>query len=293
MHRGLKSGITIVCCCAALLSGYNIYLRYSISQEEALLKTPELISRASAFEHDGRPPAFLLIHGFSNAPFDMRPVADLLDGLGYAYKAIQLPGHSMSARNLQAATMEQCLSAASSAYEELRERYGQVGIIGFSMGADLGLQIASRHEVSMLVVINPFFRLARPSPFAAHLAVWCRLLERFVPYIKKTKLGMINDPDGLRQYFAYWHMPLRAIAEVARLGVQAAQSTRKVTCTTLWVHSRADRVADFTASLDAFNALPARNKRFIAYERSDHTILFDYDEETLLEQISAFIQGTR
>lgn len=290
MHRGLKSGITIVSCCAALLAGYNLYLRHSINQEEALLKTPELISRASAFEHDGRSPAFLLIHGFSNAPFDMRPIADRLDELGYAYKAVQLPGHGISARRLHKATMQEWLSAAYGAYEELRQRYGEVGVIGFSMGADLGLEIASRHEVSMLVVINPFFRLARTSPFSAHLAAWCRLLEWFVPYIKKTQLGMVNDPQGLRQYFAYWHMPLRAISEVARLGTQAAQSARKVTCNTLWVHTRADSIADFTASLNTFNTLPARNKRFIAYERSDHTILFDYDSEAVLKQISAFIQ---
>jgi len=293
MKHQLRIAIIILLCFGALVSAYNLYMQYSISTEEELLRHPEFVSLAGAFEREGRPPAFLLLHGFSNAPFDMLPVAGRLAELGYAYRAIKLPGHGMSARNLQGATSEQWLLAAHAAYDELRHRYGQVGIVGFSMGADLALQIASQHEVRMLVVINPFLRFAQGMPLSSGLGSVCWLLQNVVPYVKKRRIGMINDPNGLKRYFAYWHMPLRAIVEVARLGDQAAQSARSVACDTLWVQSRADSIADFTASHETFNSLPARKKSFLACDQSDHTVLYDYDAEDVLAHMCTFIQANR
>jgi len=291
MKLGLKAVSTILLCLVVLIAGYNLYLQISISREADRLQDPELIEKSLAFEHEGRPPAFLLIHGFSNSPFDMRPVAERLERLGYAYRAIQLPGHGISARNLRAATMEHWLTAARDSYAGLRQRYGRVGIIGFSMGADLGLLLASRHEVDVLVLISPFLGFSQAMPLASHLESICRFSQWIIPYVKKIRLGMIKDPRGLKQYFAYWHMPLKAIIEVVEVGRMAVRSARSVSCNTMWAHSRRDSVASFSASLEAFRGMPAQYKKFLAYDQSDHTILYDYESGDLLENVCAFIRA--
>ncbi len=215
-----------------VIISYNLYVSRSIDLEEKQFETPTCIKKSSGFETSGTAPAFLLIHGFSNMPYDMRPVASLLNIMGYASRAIVLPGHISSARYLQQATAEKWIETADREYELLKNRYGSVVIVGFSMGGAIAIDIAGRKDVSGLILISPFFKLKKQWYYFDALEAAADLFKSIVPYVKKTRIGMINDPEKLRVYFAFRHIPLKCISEACKLGRSATQKAKRIKCPT-------------------------------------------------------------
>jgi carboxylesterase len=289
--------INAVLCCAFLITvsiiSYNTYTSRSIDREEQAFKTSEYIHRSSDFSCDGKSPAFLLIHGFSNTPYDMKPVATQLERMGYAYKAMLLPGHGVSPRLLRKATAEEWLEKAEMEYNILKSRYGSVSVVGFSIGGAIALDIASRKNVGGLVLISPFFKITDKWFYFGAIEWLARKLNPVLPYLKKTRLGPINDPEKLKHYHSFWHLPLACIGDVTRIGRLAAKKSRGVACDTLWLHSKGDNIADFDASREVFQRLAATDKLFVEFKKSDHVILYDYDTETAVDMITAFIRGDK
>ncbi len=290
---GLKAGFGAVLLLTAAIIFYNVYISLSIDREEKAFQKKGCKQKSSEFSGDGKPPAFLLIHGFSNTPYDMKPVALKLERLGFAYKAILLPGHGTSPRQLRCATARKWTEKADREYNLLKKRYGSVSIAGFSIGGDIALDIAARQEVSRLVIISPFFKFKEKWFGCGLVERLLRWLQPVLPYVKKIRVGMINDPEKLRQYHAYWHVPLACLDEVFRVAETSVKKAENVKSDTLWIHSRGDMVADFAASREVFKKLPSRNKQFVEFRRSDHVVLHDYDSEAAVERIVAFIRDDK
>jgi carboxylesterase len=269
---------------------YNIYVYCSMRREEKQFRTEQYRKKSAGFSGHGQTPAFLLIHGFSNNAWDMRPAALMLNQLGYACRSILLPGHGTIVSALRSVTAAQWLENAHLEYRMLKQKYGRVAVIGFSIGADIAIDIACRQEVSHLVCINPFFKIAEKWICSDYIESLAGLFQYIVPYVRKNRLGMINDPEKLKHYHSYWHVPLQSVRQVRIIAENAMAMISGVKVPTLWIHTRGDVVADFNSSRRMFSNLSSENKQFVEFSRSDHMILYDYDEHAVLEQIKKFIE---
>ncbi len=259
-------------------------------REKSRFRTEEYRQKSGGFSGKGNSPAFLLIHGFSNTAWDMRPAALLLNRLGYACKSILLPGHGTCPRDLRCATAAEWLDKAHLEYRLLREEYSRVVVVGFSIGADIAIDIASREDVAKLICISPFFKIPQRWFCSGYVEMLAGVFQYIVPYVKKIRLGMINDPEKLRYYHSYWHIPLQSLRQVMVIAENARTRISEVKAPTLWIHSRGDVLADFNSSRRRFSELSSKNKQFIEFHRSDHVILHDYDEQAVLDRIKSFIE---
>ncbi len=61
----------------------------------------------------------------------------------------------------------------------------------------------------------------------------------------------------------------------------------------LVIHGELDKINDFEAVKEFFEAIPSQDKSFIAYEKSFHDILNDVEKEKAFEDIYRFIERTK
>ena len=61
----------------------------------------EINRRIPILEKSGKKPAVFLLHGFAGSPIDLEPLIKEIDKQGYAYKAVILPGHGTSPKDLE------------------------------------------------------------------------------------------------------------------------------------------------------------------------------------------------
>jgi len=61
----------------------------------------------------------------------------------------------------------------------------------------------------------------------------------------------------------------------------------------LVIHGKLDKINDFEAVKEFFEAIPSQDKSFIAYEKSFHDILNDVEKEKAFEDIYRFIERTK
>lgn len=92
-----------------------------------------IIEGAESFLLEGKNnKAVLLLHGYTGAPSEMRPLGDYLHALGYTVSCVRLPGHGTSIKDLEATTATDWYAAAEAECLELLARFDSVYVAGLS-----------------------------------------------------------------------------------------------------------------------------------------------------------------
>jgi carboxylesterase len=95
--------------------------------------------------HEGGDVGFLLIHGMSGTPVELRYISNGLAKEGYTVSVPQLAGHCGTYEELKRSTWQEWLASAEAALETMRSRCSHVFVGGLSMGAVLALKVAARN----------------------------------------------------------------------------------------------------------------------------------------------------
>ena len=233
----------------------------------------------------------LLIHGFGGSPYDLKPLTNVLDTMNVDFIQVLLAGHGTRPSDLINIQYKTWISDCFEIYDSLSNEYNRIVLIGFSMGGAICQIISTQRNVSKLVLLSPYYRIHQKWYYFGNPAKWAKRVSFILPYIKKLKIGQINDPLGLKKYNAYDRLPLKAVGELVKVGNRALEEGNKVDCPILWMHSKGDIVSDYHLSRDTFNNNKSSDKTFIEFTRSNHILLYDYDSEEVISQILIFLYG--
>jgi len=295
-HKMLKKFILalliVILLPPSLLLVYRAYVARSIKAEENYFRKNDIQQKLLEIRSKGSSPAVLLIHGFGGSPVDLKPLTDFLKEEDCAFDTIVLPGHGTSPEDLRDIKKGDWLEKGFSAYEDLKRQYDEVSIVGFSMGGAIGLIIAAEKDVSKLVLISPYFKVKERWFYFGEPEIWAQRYTKILPFVRKPKIGQINDPRGLKEYISYRNLPTKSIGELSRIGRLAIEKSESVTCETLWIHSKKDIVADFHLSREVFEIIPSKEKTFIEYNKSNHIILYDHDRMDVIGNVMSFLKGS-
>ncbi len=161
------------------------FLLYPGSRAEAnppppssLMDVPGLGWAWDGKPEDKRAPALLFFHGNGETLETMRSsgALDELAALGCPFLALEYPGYG----GVPGSPSQKHLTAnAEKGLEWLRERHPhrRIVLIGWSLGAAVAVQTASKHPVEGLILVSPFSRLddvakeLYPS-WMVHLLLW-------------------------------------------------------------------------------------------------------------------------
>ena len=238
----------------------------------------------SAFHYEGGPIGCLLVHGFTGAPPEMRPLGEYLAGKGIAVSAPLLPGHGATAGRLNRVRWEDWLCAAQVELVALRERCQAVFVAGLSMGALLCTHLAIMYpDVAGQILYSP--ALAVANKFLP--------LARFVyPLIKQfpTKPDTdLTDPDAPARLWHYRTYPVHGAAEFHELQRVVRAELKDARAPAIVFHSTRDGTLDPASAQLTFDGLGAADKELVTLHNSGHCLTVDTERESVFARTYGFI----
>ncbi|MHC4788600.1 MAG: alpha/beta hydrolase, partial [Planctomycetota bacterium] len=206
-----------------------------------------------------------------------------------------LPGHGTRPEDLEGVGADALARAARAHYEHLRSRYERVALVGFSMGGTLALILAAAPDLdapAALVLVAPFLGVRHRWHHLLPVRVWVALLRPFIRWIgRPPELVRVNRPEGRAKVVCYGAFPTTAAGALLELRERAMEGTGPATLRmpTLLVFSRGDQVCSIAAMEEFFARIPAAAKRKVAFDRSDHHLLHDYEQRAAVDAICEFL----
>ncbi len=162
--------------------------------------------------------AFLILHGFTGSPFEVKPIGEFLHQQGHTVWGILFPGHGTHVKDMVHTRFYHYLAIADDFFKKLVSNYNKVYIIGNSMGGTIALRLAQIHNriqqlkgiiaISAPIFFNGFFsgKLILHSPYL----LFTGILKNFIDIVSLNRENSSNDSrkDFVGYKFQY---PLKAL----------------------------------------------------------------------------------
>ena len=241
------------------------------------------IDQVQPFAFDRGPIGCVLLHGFTAAPKEMRPLGDYLAARNITVRGVRYAGHATTPQDLARTTWHDWVGSAEEAITELRQRCSQVWSIGLSLGGLISLYLAEQKLVDGVCAIAPAIY-----PPDRRMAI-ARLLTPFMPYSRKG-LADLQDPIALAEHADYELFPTRAIAELNALMRRTRRALHQVDVPLLLVFARQDQVVSLNALDTLWSRVASTDKQQLILERGGHIVTEDYDKVIAFEAIVQFLK---
>lgn len=241
----------------------------------------QVMQGAETFLLDGsNNKAVLLLHGYTGAPSEMRPLGNYLHGLGYTVLCVRLPGHGTSVQDLERTTAADWYAAAQKACAELLAKFSSVYVAGLSMGGLLAIKLAATMPVKKAVFISaPIFVQDRRAPFLP-------LLRYFIHYLPKRK----KNYHEMAQYcLSYNKMPTKPLTSLFVLLKECKErllAQIKIPC--LVMQSKVEHTVQPQSAQYIYDNLAAVQKKLVWFECSGHILTLDCEHELVFQKIGKF-----
>lgn len=236
----------------------------------------------------------LLVHGFTGTPHEVAGLAEPLAQAGYGVLGVRLPGHG-AAPDGESNDWPAWEGAVDEAFAELQAVAPSApkAVVGLSMGALLGLELARqrRADVSALVALSPALTLPRPLRAVLWLAARTlgergrrRRLPKGPSDIRDPAVRAVHPKSGPFMVEAALSFNQLRVAVRARVGA--------VEQPVLIVHSRLDRTCPLAGARWLARHVGSRDVELVVLERSGHVIPVDLERVRATEVILAFLDRT-
>jgi len=258
-----------------------------------------------AMLHKGGSTGFLLIHGLSGTPVELRYVANGLIRAGHSVSCPRLAGHCGTLEEFRRSTWREWALSVEAALAELARRCEHVFVGGLSAGAVLALYLAARNPrtVSGGVLLAPtlwfdgwgvpwYARLFR-MVLQKRVADFFHFRERSPYGVKDQRLRSIiaeaihsGDPSKA----GFLAIPGGAMLELRWLVGAVCRQLHSIRQPILILHPRDDDRASLANSNYLERHLGGRVEK-IVLEDCYHLITLDRQREVVLEKTLSFAQS--
>lgn len=246
-----------------------------------------IVKNAEPFYLPGGSTGCLLIHGFTGAPTEMRPLGDFLARKGYSVLGIRLTGHGTDITDMNRSTWTDWSNSVLDGWNLLRPITDRIVIIGLSMGGALALYHSSFLPAAGVVSLSTPFQV-EPSLKLSLLP----LLSIFLPYAEKGKSDW-QDPKAVESHFSYDRYPTRAVLQLKRLLEAMQKALPGISIPALLMHAQKDKGVPLI-NLERIYERIGTDKSLITrivLENSGHVVTRDLEKELVFNSIDDFIQS--
>lgn len=240
---------------------------------------------APGFWRPAGPMGILLIHGFTAAPTEMRPLADYLYERGISVRGLRLPGHGTSPEDLATCTWQQWYAAADEALAELATHCPRLAVGGLSMGGLLSAQLAARSQqpLKAAFLLAPAFY---PNSRLLPLSVW---LQGLLPPIRHSEEGRAYLRE--RGLFGYPCMPVPALAQLYRLIRATRPLLPKIKVPTHVFMGGRDGTVRPQSAYAVYHRLQMADKSLTLLPQSRHILTVEPEAPILFERIACLLSS--
>ncbi len=243
----------------------------------------------------------LLLHGLTDAPYSVRPLAEALRRLGYYTLAPRLPGHGTAPSGLVTATWQDWTSVVRLMARHVREKTGPgkpFVLVGYSNGGALAVKYAldalERPDLARpdrIVLLSPMIGV---TPFAGFSRI-AMLLHRIPFFEKNAWLDVVPEYNP----YKYNSFPANAALQTWKLtqalDAQTARLAEDGRLARLAPVLTFQSLVDATVSTEAivrrlYDRLPANGSELVLFDINRESTLAPFlkrPEEALLRDLRA------
>lgn len=205
------------------------------------------------------PKGVLLIHGLSDSPYMMQPLARHLRERGFLVRAILLPGHGTVPGDLRRVTYVDWIEAATYGLRTLKADADRVYVGGFSTGGALAVFLALEDpDVAGLLLFAPAFDTRNK---LAALGGWLGLFRDWV--------GPQRDDADYAKYESFATNAVHQIYDLTRELAARLEARKRLDTPVFAAFSEDDRTVDSDRTVEVIDRYGAsKNNRRIVYTKT-------------------------
>ena len=264
---------------------YHTFFRHGESKKQTV-GMPYLIKGTS------RNVGVLLIHGYLAAPLEVKELAECLSRRGIWVFVPRLKGHGTSPEDLATRSYADWVESVNLGYAIIRNQCERIVVGGFSTGAGLALDLATRiDDVAGVFAVCPPMQLHDLSTrFVPAVDVWNRLMRRV--QLNGAKIEFVeNHPENPQ--INYIRNPISGVRELERLMDSLKPKLSSLKTPALIIQSSEDPVVDPKGSKRIFERLGSENKQYIMFDFDRHGILLGEGADRVHRVIGDFVDGLK
>jgi carboxylesterase len=239
----------------------------------------------SPFFFAGGPVGCLLIHGFTGAPAEMRPMGEFLAAHGLTVSGILLPGHGTQVEDMERTTWRDWAGAAEEGLRQLQGRCPVVFVGGLSMGGLLTLYLGERYPVHGLIAMAAAIRVS------SRLFPLVPIAKHFLRYVEKEPPEKSDyvDPETFGRLWSYEVYPTRSAHEMMKLMRQVRPRLRDIRALILIVQGDQDSLVPPASAQELYSAVSSASKELLMVH-SGHCVTVDAERERVWRAALDFIR---
>lgn len=260
------------------------YNRFFIENESK----PRHIGRPVLLRGRSRRLGIVLAHGYMAAPAEMRILGDYLAEKGYWVYIPRLRGHGTAPEDLAQRTFQDWIHSMEEGYVLMRNTCNHVILGGFSTGAALALELASRltEVVGVFAVSTPLRLQYLTSRLAPVVDTWNKLMGKV--HLNDARKDFVeNQPENPQ--INYKRNPISGVRELERLMNHLEPKLADVRIPSLVLQSDEDPVVHPSGSMRVFKLLGSMHKQYVLFNFKRHGILLGEDAQRVYQTIGDFI----
>jgi len=217
-----------------------------------------------------------------------------LGRMGLWVYAPRLKGHGTSPADLAIRTYKDWVASVDEGYAILRNLCKEIVVGGFSTGAGLALDLATRasdEDVKGVFAVSPPLRLQHlASKFVPAVDVWNRLMDKV--HLEGAKMEFVeNKPEN--PHINYLRNPVSGVREIERLMESLEPRLPGLKIPALVVQSQRDPIVDPRGSKRIYDLLGSQEKRYILFNFDRHGILLGEGSHKVHKAVGNFIEHLR
>ena len=242
-----------------------------------------LMNSAAPFLFKGDELGFLLIHGFTGTPKEMRLPGEYLAKQGHTVLGIRLAGHATQIEDMRRSRWQDWAASVEDGVEMLRSCCSKVVTVGLSMGGALSIFAAANFPVNGAVAISaPYTLDDKRLPFL-------RPISLVKPYVDKGHSDL-KDPEQAAAHANYTKYPTRSVIELNELLKETRKDLSNISIPILLIHSKGDQGVPVRNLDRYYKKITSAKKSKLILERSGHVVTEDIEREVAFQAISEFVK---
>lgn len=223
-------------------------------------------------------PLVFLIHGIMGHPNEFSPLIQRLNQQGLDTHTVCLPQHGDSPGDLGGVDWTDLLDHCQAELEWCRQRYGDVHLLGFSLGGALGVLLANRCPEafqSLTLVAAPYKPVFNLEYGQYHLK---HFFNRFLPGMRYVT----QQNTGYPKPSFYPHYLPRFYEQMQLFFSEVQNSAEDISISTLLIHSPYDLTVPYEHSEWFYGSIPGATN-FVTLLQGGHQV-FPYNVDGVVAE---------
>ncbi|MED1202683.1 alpha/beta hydrolase [Heyndrickxia acidicola] len=222
----------------------------------------------------------IIIHGFSGNPWEIKPLANALEQMGYQVITPLLPGHSMNKEKMSKVTALEWIQMIEIVVKKAMAENKKIHLMGFSMGAMIASIIANRQQVSTLVLLSPAVYILTPKLLKLKA-------ERFFQQNRKT--FSLSEQSPLNNQSFIRSTPIYNVFQFNKIVRQAKRIFHHISIPICIIHGEKDETVDPRSSELIYSVASSTEKEIHYLPLSKHHICQDCEVQTVIQTVIGFL----